>query len=91
MRLLVFALENHPEDLETLQAYGDMAEDLADLVDDFINDDDTEEEDRCQPARGPERLAVAAWLALLASLENRCAAVGLPLKVGWLAGWLFLT
>lgn len=53
MRLLVFALENHPEDLETLQAYGDMAEDLADLVDDFINDDDTEEEDRCQPARGP--------------------------------------
>jgi hypothetical protein len=39
-RLLVLALENHPEDLEILQIYGDMGEHLADLVDDYIDTDD---------------------------------------------------
>ena len=40
LRLLVLALENHPEDLATLQIYGDMGEHLADLIDDYIEDDD---------------------------------------------------
>lgn len=39
VRLLVLALESHPEDLEILQIYGDMGEHLADLVDDYIDDD----------------------------------------------------
>ena len=45
VRLLVLALERHPEDLETLQVYGDMGEHLADLIDDYL--DDAEEEDCC--------------------------------------------
>ncbi|MCP9776205.1 hypothetical protein [Cyanobium sp. WAJ14-Wanaka] len=40
IRLLVLALEMHPEDLATLQVYGDMAEHLADLIDDYIDTDD---------------------------------------------------
>jgi ATP/maltotriose-dependent transcriptional regulator MalT len=40
IRLVVLALENHPEDLEILQVYGDMAEHIADLVDDYLDDDD---------------------------------------------------
>ncbi len=40
VRLLVLALENHPEDLEILQVYGDMGEHLADLVDDYLDDDE---------------------------------------------------
>jgi len=40
IRLLVLALENHPEDLEILQIYGAMGEHLADLVDDYLDDDD---------------------------------------------------
>jgi hypothetical protein len=42
LRLLVLALENHPEDLEILEAYGGMGEHLADLIDDYL--DDTEED-----------------------------------------------
>jgi len=42
VRLLVLALGNHPEDLEILQIYGDMGEHLADLVDDYLDDDDDE-------------------------------------------------
>lgn len=38
VRLLVLALERHPEDLATLAVYGDMPEHLADLVDDYIDD-----------------------------------------------------
>jgi hypothetical protein len=37
VRLLVLALQEHPEDLETLQIYGGMGEHLADLADDFID------------------------------------------------------
>ena len=45
VRLLVLALEAHPEDLEILQVYGSMGEHLADLVDDYIDEDDGEAED----------------------------------------------
>lgn len=37
VRLLVLALEAHPEDLEILQVYGSMGEHLADLLDDYID------------------------------------------------------
>jgi hypothetical protein len=40
VRLLVLALERHPEDLETLQVYGDMGEHLLDLIDDYTDGDD---------------------------------------------------
>ncbi len=40
LRLLVLALENHPDDLETLQIYGDMPEHLADLISDYLDDGD---------------------------------------------------
>lgn len=40
VRLLALALEHHPEDLEILQIYGGMGEHLADLVADYIDDDD---------------------------------------------------
>jgi hypothetical protein len=40
VRLLVLALENHPEDLEILEIYGDMGEHLADLIDDYLDDGD---------------------------------------------------
>ena len=40
VRLLVLALERHPEDLATLAVYGDMPEHLLDLVDDCIDEDD---------------------------------------------------
>ena len=39
LRLLVLALENHPEDLEVLQIYGDMGEHLNDLITDYIEDE----------------------------------------------------
>lgn len=39
IRLLVLALEANPEDIETLQDYGDMAEHLADVITDYIDDD----------------------------------------------------
>jgi hypothetical protein len=38
LRLLVLALETHPEDLAILQIYGDMGEHLADLIDDYIDE-----------------------------------------------------
>lgn len=38
VRLLVLALERHPEDLATLAVYGDLPEHLIDLVDDYIDD-----------------------------------------------------
>jgi len=45
IRLLTLALEAHPEDLEVLQIYGSMAEHLADLIDDYIdNEEEVEEE-----------------------------------------------
>lgn len=44
MRLLVLALETHPEDLAILQIYGDMGEHLADLIADYIEDNDDEED-----------------------------------------------
>jgi len=37
-RLLALALEAHPEDLEVLHIYGSMAEHLADLIDDYLDD-----------------------------------------------------
>ena len=45
LRLLVLALEAHPEDLATLQIYGDMGEHLADLIADYIDDDEAGDED----------------------------------------------
>ncbi|WP_216903184.1 hypothetical protein [Synechococcus sp. CCY 9618] len=41
LRLLVLALEVHPEDLAELAIYGDMPEHLADVIDDI----DSEEEE----------------------------------------------
>jgi len=43
LRLLVLALESHPEDLEILQVYGGMGEHLADLIDDYLDDGDTDD------------------------------------------------
>ncbi len=40
VRLLVLALERHPEDLATLAIYGDMGEHLLDLIDDYTDGDD---------------------------------------------------
>ena len=40
LRLLVLALESHPEDLAELAVYGDMPEHLADLISDYIDDDE---------------------------------------------------
>ena len=40
LRLLVLALTAHPEDIATLNHYGNMPEHLADLVDDYIDTDD---------------------------------------------------
>ena len=45
VRLLVLALEAHPEDLEVLQIYGSMGEHLADLIDDYLDDGDTDEDE----------------------------------------------
>ena len=39
VRLLVLALETHPEDLAILQVYGSMGEHLADLIADYIDSD----------------------------------------------------
>ena len=43
VRLLVLALETHPEDLEILQVYGSMGEHLADLIADYIDTDEDED------------------------------------------------
>ena len=43
LRLLVLALEKHPEDLAILQIYGDMGEHLADLITDYIDEDEDDE------------------------------------------------
>ena len=40
LRLLVLALEAHPEDLAELAIYGDMPEHLADVITDFLNDEE---------------------------------------------------
>jgi hypothetical protein len=41
LRLLVLALEVHPEDLAELAAYGNIPEHLADVIDDLeISDED---------------------------------------------------
>ena len=40
LRLLVLALEAHPEDLAELAVYGDMPEHLADVITDFLNDEE---------------------------------------------------
>ena len=42
VRLLVLALENHPEDLEILEIYGHMGEHLADLIADYLDDGEEE-------------------------------------------------
>ena len=39
LRLLVLALQTHPEDLAVLQVYGDMGEHLVDLIADYIDSD----------------------------------------------------
>jgi len=38
LRLLVLALEAHPEDLAELAIYGDMPEHLADVIADHLDD-----------------------------------------------------
>ena len=40
LRLLVLALETHPEDLTELAIYGAMHEHLADVISDYLDDDD---------------------------------------------------
>jgi hypothetical protein len=40
LRLLVLALEAHPEDLAELAVYGDMPEHLADVISDYIDDEE---------------------------------------------------
>lgn len=45
VRLLVLALEAHPADLEVLQIYGSMGEHLADLIDDYLDEDDDTDDD----------------------------------------------
>ena len=37
VRLLVLALESHPEDIETLTDYGDLPEHLVDVIDDYCD------------------------------------------------------
>ena len=39
LRLLVLALEAHPEDLAELAIYGDMPEHLADVISDYLDDE----------------------------------------------------
>ncbi len=39
VRLLVLALEAHPEDIAELAVYGDIPEHLADVISDYIDDD----------------------------------------------------
>lgn len=40
MRLLVLALETHPEDLAELAVYGNLPEHLADLIADYLDTED---------------------------------------------------
>lgn len=44
LRLLVLALEAHPEDIEALNIYGNIAEHLADVIDDHFDDENEEAE-----------------------------------------------
>jgi hypothetical protein len=43
VRLLVLALERHPEDLAAMAVYGAMPEHLADLISDYLDDGDTDD------------------------------------------------
>lgn len=45
VRLLALALAAHPEDMQTLRIYGDMPGHLADLIDDYIETDDHDDEE----------------------------------------------
>ena len=40
LRLLVLALEAHPEDLAELAIYGDMPEHLADVITDYLDEEE---------------------------------------------------
>ena len=40
LRLLVLALTAHPEDIATLNDYGNMPEHLADVISDYIDEDE---------------------------------------------------
>jgi hypothetical protein len=40
LRLLAVTLILHPEDAEELNAYGNMADHLADVIDDYFDDED---------------------------------------------------
>lgn len=40
LRLLVLALEAHPEDVKELNIYGGIAEHLADVIDDHFDDEE---------------------------------------------------
>lgn len=42
VRLLVLALEAHPEDLAELAVYGNLPEHLADLIADYLDTEDEE-------------------------------------------------
>jgi hypothetical protein len=44
VRLLVLALESHPEDIGTFQFYGGIDEHLADLIHDYTDDGDDEDD-----------------------------------------------
>lgn len=44
VRLLVLALESHPEDIGTFQFYGGIDEHLADLIHDYTGDGDDEDD-----------------------------------------------
>jgi geranylgeranyl pyrophosphate synthase len=44
LRLLALALSAHPEDMATLSIYGDLPGHLADVIDDYIDDHEGEEE-----------------------------------------------
>jgi hypothetical protein len=45
VRLLALALTAHPEDMRTLAIYGDLPGHLADVVADWIETDDHDDED----------------------------------------------
>ena len=45
VRLLVLALETHPDDLAVLQIYGDMGEHLADLISDYLDEQEDDDAD----------------------------------------------
>lgn len=45
LRLLGLALTAHPEDIKTLAIYGDLPGHLTDVIDDYIDGEDPEEEE----------------------------------------------